>query len=154
VSAVAEKLTLTQQVTQPPAREKVVEDCLKLIDEEVRAKGGFSGVAIKTGYGVVKAVKPRFVREVVDGLLDAWVAKLEPFFDTWQKNKDGKPFSDYLGARRPEVAEELLHVTDDKAKTSKNGTVKKMYERMRPSAKKNVEEAIPKLGRILEKHFV
>ncbi len=146
-------MSLAEKVTQPPARQKVVDDCLRLIDDEVKAKGGFSGIAIKTGYSVVKAVKPKFVREVVDGLLDAWVGKLEPFFENWEKNKDGKSFADHLGARKPEVAEELLHVTDDKAKTSKNNTVKKMYERMRPSAKKNVEEAVPKLGRILEKHL-
>lgn len=146
-------MSLAEKVTKPPAREKVVEECLRLIDDEVKAKSGFSGIAIKTGYGVVKTFKPRFVREVVDGLLDAWVGKLEPFYEGWQKDKAGKSFADHLGARRENVAEELLHVTDDKAKTSKNGTVKRMYERMRPSAKKNVEEAVPKLGRILEKHL-
>jgi hypothetical protein len=142
---------LADKMTKPPARERVVHECCTLIDEEVKTKGGFSGVAVKAGYAVVKAVKPKFVGEVVDGLLDDWVAKLEPFYAEWEKSGAGKPFPDWLEGRRDTVAEKLLEVTDAKAQHSKNGTVKKMYEKMRPSAKKHVEEAIPRLGRLVER---
>lgn len=145
-------MSLADKVTKPPVREKVVADCMNLIDAEVKAKGGFSGMAIKTGYSVVKAFKPGFVRDVVDGLLDQWVEKLEPFYASWESGGKTKGFGAHLDSQRDAVAEALLSVTDAKSKTSKNGTVKKMYEKMRPSAKRNVEEAIPKLGALLEKH--
>ena len=51
-------------------RASVVRDTAQLVDEEVRAKGGFSGAAIKLGYKTVKAVKPGLIPNVVDGLLD------------------------------------------------------------------------------------
>jgi hypothetical protein len=143
--------TLAEKLTKEPRRPKVIEACCVVIDEEVKSKTGLSAMVIKGGYGVVKAFKPRFVQEVVNSMLDQWVDKLEPHWTGWQAKKDGKPFPDYLAARGPEVAEALLSVTDARAKSAKSGAVKKMYEKMRPSAKKHVEEALPRLGRMVER---
>src|SRR5262245_58497996 len=132
---------------QPPHRERVVGECVTLIDEEVKSKSGLSGIAIKGAYAVVKAVKPKFVTEVVDSMLDDWVKKLQPYYDDWQKAGSSPALPEYLAGRSDEVSESLLQVTDEKAKTAKNNAVKKMYEKMRPSARKQVGEALPRLGR-------
>jgi hypothetical protein len=145
-------VTLADKLTQPPKRERVVVDCVALIDAEVKAKGGFTGMAVKAAYSVVKAVKPRFVAEVVNGLLDDWVAKLESHWTDWEQGGDGKPFGEFLDGRRDPVADALLSVTDDRAQHAKSTTAKKMYQKMRPSAKKHVEEALPRLGQLVEKH--
>lgn len=145
-------MNLAEKLTQPPNRDRVVADCVTLVDAEVKSKSGFSGIAVKGAYGVVTAVKPRFVSEVIDGLLDSWVEKLEPFYASWKTDPGGKTFAEYLTAHRGETAEALLEVTDRKAKVSKNGAVRKMYEKMRPSAKKHVEEALPRLGKLVEKN--
>ena len=76
--------TLAEYVAKSPVRERVVADCVALIDEEVKSKGGLSGVAVKGAYGTVKTIKPRFVPEVVDTLLDDWVGKLEPYYGKWR----------------------------------------------------------------------
>lgn len=144
-------MTLADKLTKPPQREGVVNDCVALIDAEVKSKGGLSGAAVKVGYGVVKTVKPRFVGEVVDGLLDEFVEKLMPFYDEWSKAANGRSFGSYLTSRKDAASEALLGVTDGRAKVSKNGSVKKMYEKMRPSAKKHVEEALPRLGDLVER---
>jgi hypothetical protein len=138
-------------MTQPPQREQVIADCCTLIDSEVKNKGGITGMAVKAGYGIVKAVSPRFVGEVVDAMLDEWVAKLEPLHADWKTKGNGKSFSDYLVSRSGEAADRLLEVTDARAQRAKNASVKKMYEKLRGSAKKHVEEALPGLGRLVEK---
>jgi hypothetical protein len=143
-------VTLAEKLTQAPNRARVIDACCNLVDAEVKSKGGLSGIAVKGAYGVVKAVKPRFIPEVVDAMLDEWVGKIEPFYDSWKKDATGRPFADYLDGRRDAAAEALLAVTDGRARVSKNGSVKKMYEKMRPSAKKHVEEALPRLGRLIE----
>ena len=51
------------------------------------------------------------------------------------------------------MADELLKVTDERAKTSKHKTAAKMYNKLRPSAMKNVEAAVPGLGKIIESHL-
>jgi hypothetical protein len=145
-------VNLAEKLTQPPARERVIAECCTLIDEEVASKGGLSGIAVKGSYKIVKAIKPKFIPEVVDDMLDEWVGKLEPFFVAWQANSNGKAFPDYLASRGGEVGEALLAVTDGRARSSKNKTVKSMYEKMRPTAKKHVEEALPRLGRLVERN--
>jgi hypothetical protein len=144
-------VSLAEKLTQKPKRDSVVADCVALIDAEVKSKSGLSGIAVKGAYGVVKTVKPRFVAEVVDGMLDEWVEKLESFYASWQKDAPDRGFGDYLASRRDAASEALLGVTDGRAKVSKNGSVKKMYEKMRPSAKKHVEEALPRLGALVER---
>jgi hypothetical protein len=143
--------TLADIVARPPVRERVVADCVALVDGEVKAKGGISGIAIKGAYSTVKTIKPRFVPEVVDALLDDWVGKLEPYFARWQSGGGGS-FAEHLTARSEDVAEDLLSVTDARAASSKHKTASKLYDKMRPSAKKNVAAAIPKLGALMEKH--
>ena len=144
-------MTLAEKMTQGPARERVIADCCTLIDEEVKSKGGFGGIAIKTGYGLVKAVSKNFVPDVVDTMLDEWVSKLEPFYGSWQSAGKNGSFTDYLTARSAEAADKLLEVTDARAQRTRHGSVKKMYEKLRPSAKEHVEKALPRLGKLVEK---
>lgn len=144
-------MSIAEKMTKPPGREKVIADCVTMIDEEVKSKGGLSGMAVKGAYAVVKAVKPGFVTEVVDAMLDEWVEKLVPFYDDWKAKGGAGSFGDYLSRRGPEAADKLLEVTDGRAQRAKNAMVKKTYEKMRGSAKKHVEEALPRLGRLVER---
>ncbi|HRC58679.1 MAG TPA: hypothetical protein PKU97_22305, partial [Kofleriaceae bacterium] len=113
-------------------RVHVVDDCVELIEHQVKAKG----FMIKSAYATIKALKKRFVPEVVDTLLDDWLGKMQPHYDKWEATKPGA-FSDYIIARSDDVAEDLLAVTDERAARSSHGTAKKMYQRMRDTAKKN-----------------
>jgi hypothetical protein len=144
--------TLAEYVAKPPVRDRVVADCVALIDEEVKSKGGLSGVAVKGAYGTVKAIKPKFIPEVVDALLDDWVAKLEPYYGKW-RSAGGGSLAEYLTARSDDVAEDLLAVTDERASNTKHKTASKLYGKMRPSAKRNVSGAVPKLGALMERHI-
>ena len=140
--------TLVEQLGKEPIRPQVVADCVGLIDTQVKSKG----FVIKSAYATIKALKKRMVPEVVDALLDDWLGKLQPHYDKWQANK-ATPFSDYLIARSEDVAEDLLSVTDERAKNTSHTTAKKLYNRLRDSAKRNVVEAIPELSRTLEKYL-
>ncbi len=135
-----------------PTRAAVIEDCVKMVNAQVKAKRGLSGVAIKTGYAAVKTIKRRFVPEVVDALLDEWMGKIEPHYTKWQSSGSGD-FAEYLTARSEDVAEDLLAVTDDRAATTKHKTAKKWYGKMRPAAKRDVQVAIPELAALIEKHL-
>jgi hypothetical protein len=92
------------------------------------------------------------VPEVVDALLDDWLGKIQPHYEKWETTKPSS-FSDYIIARSDDVAEDLLKVTDERAEKTSHSTARKMYMRMRDSAKKNVVEAIPDLARLIEKHL-
>jgi hypothetical protein len=140
--------SLVEQLGKEPLRVQVVNDCVDLIDAHVKQKG----IIIKGAYSTIKAIKKRFVPEVVDSLLDDWLRKLQPHYDKWSVAKQGA-FSDHVIARSDDVAEDLLSVTDERAQKTSHTTAKKMYLRMRDSAKRNVVEAIPDLSRMLERHL-
>lgn len=144
--------TLCEQIGVEPTRGEVVGECTSLVDREVKAKSGMSGIAIKGAYGTVKKIKPGFVNSAVDGLLDGWLEKLEPYYAEW-RGKGAGSFADHVSARSEDVAEALLEVTDERAETSKHRTAAKLYKKLRPSAKRNVVEAVPNLGVLIERHL-
>lgn len=144
--------SLVERIGVAPHRKKVVADCGTLIDAQVKAKGGLSGIAIKGVYATVKTFKRGFVPSVVNALLDDWLNKLQPHHDKWASGGQGT-FAEFVIARSEDVAEDLLSVTDQRAKKSEHGTVKKLYEKNRGSAKKNVVDAIPDLARMIERHL-
>jgi len=145
--------SLHDALTRPPARTRVIDDCLQLIDEEVAAKGGLTGIAVKGAYRIVKAVRATFVRDVIDAMLDEWVTSLEPFYEEWRTGGGDASLADFLSARREAVAEKLLQVTDRRAQRMKTVSIKILYERLRPTAKRNVEEAVPRLGLLVERRL-
>jgi hypothetical protein len=141
-------VSLVETLGKDPVRPHVIDDCVELIDAQVKQKG----IVIKGAYATIKAIKKRFVPEVVDTMLDEWLGKLQPHYDRWSSSKTSS-FSDYVVARGDDVAEDLLSVTDARAARTSHTTAQKMYGRMRDGAKKNVIESIPALARMIEKHL-
>ena len=140
--------SLVEKLAKDPVRPLVITDCVELIEAQVKQKG----FIIKSAYATIKALKKRMIPEVVDALLDDWLTKLQPHYDRWVASKTST-FSDYVIARGDEVAEDLLSVTDERAKKTSHTTAKKLYMRLRDSAKRNVVEAIPELSRLIERHL-
>src|SRR5207249_1186620 len=60
----------TRLLSDKSKRPRLLSDCERLIDDEVKSKGGLSGLAIKGAYKIVCAIKPGLIREAMDGLLD------------------------------------------------------------------------------------
>jgi len=141
--------SLVEKLAKDPVRPLVLADCIDLIEAQVKQKG----FVIKSAYATIKAIKKKFVPEVVDSMLDEWLDKIQPHYDKWSAQK-ASTFSDYVVARGDDVAEDLLSVTDGRAARTSHTTAKKMYGRMREGAKKNVIEAIPQLAKMIEKHLV
>jgi len=142
--------TLPEALSSADKKEVVIDDCLTLIDSEVADKGGISGLALKAGYSAVKGIKPGFIRNVVSDLLPEFAQALDPFYQESVEKKK-KP-SEYFPQNGPRVADALLSITDARAKTAKSGVVRSTYDKLRGSAKKNVEAALPRLGKLVEKH--
>ena len=134
----------------PGLRPKVVADCVQLINEEVDSKGGLTGLAVKGAYAIVKAVKPGFVSEAVDHMLDDFVKRLEPFWaDAQAKNE---PIGPLMNARAGEVSDALLAISDERAQRARNQGVRKAYDKLRPTGRKHVEAAVPRVGRLIAKY--
>lgn len=144
---------LKNLASEPEKRKAVIEDCVALVNAEVKSKKGFSGAAVKAAFAVVKAIKPRILEESVDSLLDDFTAALQPFYERFQQEGCPGTLEVYLPARGGEVAEALLSITDRRADRAKNKTMVKAYHKLRPKGLVHVEQATPGIGRVLDKHI-
>lgn len=139
-------------LTDPTRRKQVVRDAELLLDAEVDSKGGLSGLAIKGAFKVVKSFRPGIIPDVVDGLLDDFADRLDPFYQAHATQGAGRTLVDYLGGRKGEVADALLAITDGRARNTRHTALKSAYEKLRPEGKKHVEAAVPGVARLIEKH--
>lgn len=140
---------LSETLLDTSKKSQVIADCCTLVDEEVASKSGLSGLAVKAGYAAVKGIKPGFIAQVVEKLLPEFAAKLDPIWA--EAAASGNPAA-HLSTNRSRVADALLSVTDEKAKTSTSSVVRGTYEKLRGSAKKNVEDAVPRLAQLIQKY--
>lgn len=139
---------LSEALADKDKKARVIEDCEKLIDEEVASKG-ITAAPLKLGYKAVKGIKPGFIPHVIESLLPEFATKLDPI---WAEGAAKGDPSKFLQAERSRVADALLSVTDAKADHAKSDLVRKTYTSLRSTAKKHVEEAIPRLSRIIAKY--
>jgi len=143
--------TLKDILLDSGRRPAVVSDFETLVDAEVSDKGGVSGAVVKTGFAAVKKIKPGIIPSAVDTLLPDFASALEPFYGDYRA-KGGNDFGAYLTSRSDEASDALLSVTDSRAERSSRDSIKKVYGKLRPNGKKNVEEALPRLGALVDKH--
>lgn len=144
---------LADNLLKPEVRPSLVRDCALVVDEEVASKGGLSGIAIKTTYKIVKSIKPTMISESIDGMLNDMINNLEGFWGQYEASGKKEPFESFSSARRGEVADALLKVSDDRAKTTRHQTLKSAYEKLRPTGKKNVEEAVPRVAALVGRYM-
>ena len=144
---------LADTLLKPDVRPNLVRECVQVVDEEVASKGGLSGFAIKAAYKVVKGIKPTIIHESVDGMFDDMVKNLESFWEQYEKSGKAQSFDSYASANKGVVADALLKVSDDRAARTTHSTIKSAYEKLRPSGKKNVEEAVPRVAQLVGRHM-
>ena len=143
---------LVDKVIEGGKRTRVVDDCDRLLDQEVASKSGLSGLAVKGAFKMVKTIKPGFTRSVIDGLLNDFLWQLQPHYEAWESDGAGS-FGDYLNQYPDAVANSLLRVTDERAEKTEHQAAKKMYLKLRPTAMGHVSAALPNLGRLMDRHL-
>ena len=133
------------------ARQAMSADCQAIIVQELSAKSGVSGAALKVAYKAVTAFAPGYYQSTVDDMVPHLLTQLQPFWADFQAAGGGQ-FGDYLVGRGGEVSEAMLTVTDNMAYGSDRGAVVKAYNAVRGGAGKHIEAALPSVGALVEKY--
>ncbi|NOZ86717.1 MAG: hypothetical protein GXP49_10685 [Deltaproteobacteria bacterium] len=145
--------SLVEKLPLPKERERILDDCVKLLEQEVKSKGGLSGMAVKAGYKVLKSLSPNAARMAVDDMLDEFLEALEPFHNDYLKTKKGT-FGSYMESRSEPVAEALIGVTDRRARSTKHRVLENMYNKLRSSAVHHVTQAVPGLAGLIDRYYI
>ncbi len=143
-------MSLKAALNDESQKSQIVADTVALINDEVSDKSGLSGMALKAGYKTIKGVKPGFVENVVDGLLPEFADALDPIHE--EAKSAGTPVGQHFSTQKSRVADALLAITDAKAEGSTNRVVKGTYSKLRGTAKKHVEAAVPRLASLISKY--
>jgi hypothetical protein len=142
--------SLREQLGSGDKRAAVVADACQVLDAEVADKGGLSGIAIKGAYKIVQGVRPGFIKDTVNNLLDDFLDAVDPIYQEAASKKVAA--GAYLQQNSSRVANALLAITDARAARVDSQAIKKTYEKLRGMAEKQVEGAMPRLAKLLEKH--
>lgn len=144
--------TLSDILNADGKRPQVIADVITLIDQEVANKKGVTGFAIKQSYKAVSKLGGGVIRKAVDKMLDRFVTALDPFYQTFISGSQAAAFADFLNGQDNAVANALLGVTDSVRNGVDNKVLGKTYDSLRGSALKHVIDAVPGVGRLIQKH--
>jgi hypothetical protein len=143
--------TLQEILLAPDTQPDVIADCQKLIEQEISAKSGVSGTAVKAAYKTANTFAPGYLKSKVEQFVPEMVVQLEPFWADFGASGSAG-FGDYLVKRSDEVSEALLAVTDARAAGCERPTILKAYKAVRGSAAKHVTAALPSLGSLVQNY--
>lgn len=141
--------TLRELAGEPAKRKQLIDDALSVVDAEVGDKGGISGMAIKAAYAMAKGIAPGILHKALDTLANEFLDALQPFYD--QAKQQGVGLRAFLETKRGDAANALLAITDQRAAGESGGALKKGYEKLRPTAQKHVEAAVPRLADLIQR---
>lgn len=141
--------SLSETLLAADRRPRVVDDLVAVIDAEVKDKKGVSGVAVKGGYAAVRKVNPTIATDATNRMLPQVATALQPFWDDFAGSGD---FGEYLAGRGDEAADALLAVTDARAEATAREPLRRAYKGLRGKAKGHVEQALPRLGKVIQQH--
>jgi hypothetical protein len=131
-------------------RNLVLDDCELLLDAEVSDKKGFSGVAVKGAFKILKRFKSGMIRYTMNDMIDEFALKIDPFWLECQNS--GQDAKTFFVSKKVAVADALLSITDERAKVSPNKGIKKAYNGLRPKAVQYIGDAMPRLAGLIQKH--
>ena len=142
-------MELTNTIQDKAVRDRIAADCTQLIDQQVSAKSGLSGLALKATYGVVKGIGADYIPGAINRLLPETCAALDPIWA--EGTQAGDPVA-YLTQNKDRTADIILSTTDTRIANNGNGVIKASYNKLRKSVKSDVATAVPELAKILDKH--
>ena len=137
---------LSETINTPDIHTQLANDFAKLMDEQVAAKTGLGGLAIKAAYGALKGIGPGYVPRAIRNLMPNAIVAIDPL---WQEGVNAGDPVIHLSDNKSQAAEILLTVTDDKIANAQNKVVIATYKKLRKSVKGDVEAAVPGLANIL-----
>jgi len=143
--------TLQEILLAPDTQPQVTADCLKLIEQEVSAKSGVSGTAVKLAYKTASTFASGYLQSTVESLVPDMADRLQPYWADFA-GSGAAEFGDYLVKRSDEVSEALLSVTDARAGVCQRPTILKAYRAVRGGAARHVAAALPNLGSLVQKY--
>jgi len=124
-------------------------DAARLVEERVEARRGVAGLAVKTAFRIAQGLRPDFPLDALRQLFPDFASSLA---DVLASKRPDQSHEELFTAEAERVARALLAVADRRVLQVKPKAVRAAYEKIRNQAERNVREAAPDIGRLLDRH--
>lgn len=145
--------SLADIVLTAPNKDALVADCVKFTEERIASRSGLKGIAVKTGFSMLKAARPDFLPRAMQSLVPDFVEALEPLYGDYAKAPSRTGFAGYLEKNSDRAVQALLGVTDARAQRARNAAVKSVYAKLRSGAESEVSSALPQFAKVLNSYL-
>jgi hypothetical protein len=142
-------VTLTDVLKDATRADAVVRDSAVLLEKEVSAKGGLRGAAIRAGFKTMKKIRPGIVPHALRVLLPQFAPVVDPHYV--RAMASGNTVA-HFRIHAHVIADDLLSVTDARARAADNRVLIRIYKTLRPQARKHVAMAMPGVAELCDKH--
>jgi hypothetical protein len=142
-------MTLVETLNDREKATAVVADGARMIERQVRSKGGLRGMALKAGYKAVRKIRPGIIEEALGSLLPRFAPVIDPHYEAARSSGDVRA---HFVRHGDAIAESLLGVTDARARVATNRVMVKAYGSLRSHAKAHVVDAMPDLAKLITDH--
>ena len=144
-------MKLSEQIEDKQIRLNIAEDCVKLMDNQVEAKTGITGILFKTLYKGLESITPKYAQKAIFNLIPSISQAINPLWD--EGKEKGNPVT-YLQNNCTLTANTILSVTDERIRKTKNKIIKVSYEKIRHVLQDEIEQIVPQLAEILGKYAI
>jgi hypothetical protein len=142
-------MNLVEALKDEALTRRIVVDGARIVREEVEAKRGLTGMALRAGFMTILALRPDMLEQMVGDLLPAFAPVLDPW---WQKARVTPDPVGYFRRNASSVADDLLGVTDRRAARARHKIMLRVYMSLRPQAKRHTEESVPRVAELIGRY--
>lgn len=142
-------MTLTEILKDATRADAVVRDSAVLLEKEVADKRGLRGAAVRTGFKTMKKIRPGIVPHALRVLLPQFAPVVDPHYAKAVASGDTAA---HFRSHADAIADDLLSVTDARARAADNRVLIRVYKTLRPQARKHVAMAMPSVAKLCDKH--
>jgi hypothetical protein len=142
-------LTLTAVLADSKRRAAVVRDVERIVDEEVAARRGIQGVALRAGYAAFRRLRPGIVRVALDRLLPLFAPVIDRHWEAAVASGDPEG---WFEREAEAIADGLLAVTDAVSHRITNPVALGLYRSLRGQARPHVATGVTRIPPLLRKH--
>jgi len=135
---------------QPPG--PLVATLAQAMEAHIQAKGGLKGMAMKTGYNLMRSAKPDLAERAVRGLLPDILAALEPTYQQFRKT-GAADFGSFLQLRAAEAVPAVTAAVQRRFEASSNPAAQKLYKQFSGSVADDLKTLLPSFGRSISAHL-
>jgi len=122
------------------------------LETHVAAQSGLKGLAMKTGYNLLRSAKPDLATRAVNGLLPSIVTALEPLYAEFQRGASGD-FGQFLQARAPQAVAMVASAVEQRVMGSGNSAAQSVFRQFKGSVGDELTKLLPSVGRVLSAHL-